>query len=121
MFGTEQPPGLYCSSLVYLPAVLAQVTRLKHGKKEREEKQLVVGFKPSSAHICARAHTPTQTNAHVHTSTHTQKDVQFLEEIHFARGTTADHTESQFRGAGRVQPNSTWEHHRDTTFLFESM
>lgn len=25
-------------SLVYLPAMLAQVTRLKHGKKRREEK-----------------------------------------------------------------------------------
>ena len=30
--------GRYSGSLVYLPAVLAQVTRLKHGKKRREEK-----------------------------------------------------------------------------------
>lgn len=28
-------------ALDYLPAVLAQVTRLKHGKKGREEKELV--------------------------------------------------------------------------------
>lgn len=70
--GTEQLSGIYSSSLVYLPAMLAQVTRLKRGKKEREEKQLVVW------------HTP---NLAMSTHAHTRKDMQFWEEIPFAEET----------------------------------
>lgn len=35
--GAEQLFGLYSSLLVYLPAMLAQVTRLKHGKKKEKK------------------------------------------------------------------------------------
>lgn len=55
--GGQSSRLLLGSSLVYLPAVLAQVTRLKRGKKEREEKKLVGHTANLAVHAHAQTHT----------------------------------------------------------------